>query len=203
MKYFLYILLLLTITSKSFSQAYMDEIVKKSCECLGGVSEELSNEEFTMELGLCMLQAASPYERKLKKDFKIDLSKIDQGGGEELGRVIGLKMATACPNVLMRMVGKIGDEEEEEPEVNTVNTFEGQVTKVEEDQFIVFSVRDERGRVSKFHWLTFVDSDINLSSDYMKLMDESVTITYTSQEFFDSRIGEYRVYNIIEKIDKQ
>ena len=38
-------------------------------------------------------------------------------------------------------------------------------------------------------------------SSFDKLKDQSVTITYFQQEFFDARIKEYRLFNVIEKID--
>jgi len=53
-----------------FSQSYVDEIAKETCECLNHISEDLDAEKYTLELGLCMINAASPYKKSLKKTTK-------------------------------------------------------------------------------------------------------------------------------------
>ena len=79
--------------------------------------------------------------------------------------------------------------------------YQGVISKVEDDQFVIFSVKNELGRNTKFYWLTFVESNIELSFKYKSLVDDLVKITYVSQEFYDARIGEYRIFNIIHSFD--
>ncbi|TLX71150.1 hypothetical protein E9993_21010 [Labilibacter sediminis] len=192
------VLVLFAFSLKAYSQDYMDVIAEKACECLSNIPDTLDEDRFNLELGLCMIEAATPYKKQLKKDYKIDMAKIDTQG-EELGRIIGMKIAVVCPDALLKLVNKVGVTEEEEI---TKNCFVGEVTSIQESQFIVFSVKNEEGRLTKFYWLTFVDSDIEMTSSYQSLKNEKVSIDFVEQEFFDSRIGEYRTFNIIQKLEQ-
>jgi len=193
MKSKILISILVTISTLTFSQDYMDDIALETCECLSALPDTLATERFNMELGLCMITAAAPYSKRMKKDYKIDTQ------GEELGRIIGVKMATICPEDLLNLVNKSNVSEDLE---ESENTIDGYVTKIDQDKFIVFSVKDETGKTSKFYWLTFIETDFNFefTSQYRSLMGENVQITYTSQDFFDFRIEEYRTFNIIKEI---
>jgi hypothetical protein len=176
----------------------MDEIASESCGCLEKISDTVSTERFNMEIGLCMMGAASPYKKRLKKDYDIDFDEIDAKQGEELGRIIGLRMASVCPEGLMKMANRIN---QEEAAINVSgNVVTGQVTAINDDKFVEFSIRDEFGKISKYYWLTFIESDIQLSTEFKSLKDKFVQVHFITKEFFDARIGEYRTFNIIEKL---
>jgi hypothetical protein len=159
-------------------------------------------DQFNMELGLCMLEASMPYQKQLKKDHGINWDRIDKEG-EKLGRLIGMKLASVCPNSLMRMVKKVSPElmDDEDEEIDDELYAEGEIQKVEEEQFIVISVKEESGKVSKFYWMTFIDSDFDLANDYNSLIGKKAVLTYEEYEFFDPRLKEYRVFNVINALD--
>jgi hypothetical protein len=194
----IFIAALVMTTNIAFSQDYMDDIALKSCECLSKIPDTLETETFNIKLGLCMIDAASPYKKQLKKDYKIDLNKIDKQAGK-LGKVIGLRMASVCPDALMKMANR--SENKKSDDSITENTIEGQITSIIDDKFVVFSIKNELGKISKYHWFTFIESNTDLSTDYKTLTDKFVQVTYRSQEFFDARIGEYRIFNVIQKIE--
>jgi hypothetical protein len=196
MKTKFFIALFLMTSHFAFSQDYMNEIALKSCECLGNVSDTLASERFNMELGVCMMNAASPYKKLLKSDYKIDFSRIDEQG-EELGRIIGLRMLEVCPDALIKMSTNYKKNND-----NVESTIKGQISAITDDKFIEFSIKDELGKTSKYHWLTFVESNLDLPTNYKKLTDQFVQVTFISKEFFDARIGEYRKINIIQKLEK-
>lgn len=193
------LLVIITMASKTYTQSYMDNIAVKACECLTTISDSVSMERYQMELGLCMIDAASPYKKQLKKDYKIDFDKIDTQG-EELGKIIGFKMAGVCPDALLKIATKVNSENNDFE--TTYSEVMGQIISVDENYFVVFSVKDNKGKVSKFYWLTFIDSDVELPVDYKSLVDKTVKISYVSQEFFDPKIGEYRFFNIIQSLQK-
>ena len=174
----------------------MEEIANESCECLSKISDTLQTERFNIEFGLCIIAAAKPYKKQIKKDYDLDLDKITTEG-ERLGEIIGVQMATTCPDILMKMVNRV-----EQGNLTDIseNIVTGQVTAISDDKFVEFSIRDELGKISKYYWFTFIETDIQLSTDYKSLKDKFVQVHYITQEFFDARIGEYRTFNIIEKI---
>ncbi|MBC7450795.1 MAG: hypothetical protein H7259_04840 [Cytophagales bacterium] len=174
----------------------MDKIVKESCSCADNVSDTLQTEERNMQLGLCMINAAMPYKKQLKKDYDIDMDKIETEG-EKIGRFFGLKMASVCPNVLMKM-SQGAKEKEASSEVKSIK---GIITAIESDFFVTFSLKDNTGKVTKFYWLTFIESEIELVDSYKTMMGRSVEIQYEAQDFYDPKIQDYRLFNVILQLE--
>jgi hypothetical protein len=189
--------LILALAKPVFSQDYMNEIAIKSCECLNTISDTLDTERFNLELGLCMIEAAAPFKKRLKKDYRIDFNKIDEHGAD-LGRIIGLRMASVCPDAVVKLAHRTNDEE---AALLAENLFEGQIVAIDATRFVEFSIKDAQGKISKFYWFTFIESGMELTNNYQNLMEQSVQITYSIQELFDARIQEYRNFNVIQKLE--
>jgi hypothetical protein len=191
------IVLLIVSTGIATSQKYMDDIVLKVCECLSAMPDDMDPEQYNMELGICMINAAMPYKKELKKDHKIDMNNMEIYGAE-LGKLIGVKMATVCPQALMKLVNKTNENRSNN---QSDITIQGQVIAFSEDKFVEFTIKDESGKTSKYLWLTLIESNYDLSSDYKNLIDKFVQLSVISQEIFDPRIGEYRKFNVIRKLE--
>jgi hypothetical protein len=179
-----------------FSQDYMDDIAEKSCLCLSEIPDTLEEQRYLMEIGLCMIHASMPYKKQIKKDYKINLDRIDIEG-EKLGSIIGLRMASFCPMALLKMSER--NTVEKEP-VSEGKSLQGVVSKIEKDYFVIISLRDDTGKTTKLYWLTFVDSNLELEDEYDQIVGKSVEISYESKEFFDPKIGQYRQFNVIRNL---
>jgi hypothetical protein len=188
---------LVFVSYHSFSQTYLDKIVQESCNCVSKVSQTLDNEQYTQELGICMIVAAEPYRKQLKKDHNIDFDKIDVDG-EKLGKLIGIKMAAVCPDLILAVAKRSGNSESAAVESKS---FEGIITKIENEFFVVLHIKDESGKTNKFYWLTYVESGIDVADGYDSMVGKSIALTYRSEEFFDPKIKEYRSFSIIEKLE--
>jgi hypothetical protein len=139
-----------------------------------------------------------PYKKQIKKEYGIDLDDIGSGNvGERIGKLIGLKMVGICPDGLIKIAQGIKTKKEE---TKTSLTMKGEITKIDNDCFMVFSLKDETGKITKFYWLTFIESDIEMAGNYASLSGRQVKITYDIQDFFDAKIKEYRQFYIIKKI---
>lgn len=178
----------------AYSQDYMDDISNKTCECIDKILASNEAKNLEMRLGACMIQAATPYEKQIKKDFKVDLAKIDEQG-DELGKILGIKIAGNCTNSFMAIVDMM--EKEEAGVTAQDKTLEGTVTDINNQQFVIFTVKDESGKFTNLYWLSFFPSDVNLSSNYQQIKNKRVKLSYREQEFFDPRINEYKKYNVI------
>lgn len=186
--------LLLLLVFSAQAQTYMDDIVKKSCDCVAKVNPNLKGNEFNMALGVCIIEAAMPYKKQLKKDFDLDMDRIDVEG-EKLGSIIGVRMVSFCPDAMMAITSK-SEENVETAEGNAEITL-GVVTKVEKDFFVVFHVKDETGKTSKYYWISHVDTDFDLTAEYGSLVGKKVEIYYNGENLFDPRIAEYRPHFVI------
>lgn len=202
MKYYYIILFsFLLHSSHAISQDYMDQIIDKACSCVDDDLIKISNlQQRNLKIGLCWIDAAMPYKKQLKTDYNINLDNINRANGEKLGKVIGTKMASVCPDKLMRIT------QEQLPtdsdmEINIETAFRGSVTKIENELFVVFSIKDElTGKVYKLLWLNHVKSQFDLMSDYESLINQLVDCSYKIQEFFDPKINEYRRFNVLTEI---
>lgn len=207
MKVHLITALIILSSYVSFAQKdYMEIIAQKSCECLEQL-EDFNSEALNMKLGLCMIEVAEPYSDELLEDHGIDFAEIDVHG-ERLGELIGMKMASACPSTLLEIAEKMEQQEAavnevSEPVAGDLYTTSGRVTRISEELFVEFSIRDNDGQPRKFYWLSFVRSNVELIDNYQDLKDKNVTVIYKSEELFDARIGEYRAFNVIIELEIQ
>ena len=76
MKHLCLSFLLLFFFIKGYSQNYMEKIAEKSCDCVKALTDTIDSEQLTMKLGLCMIDASTPYKKQIKKDYNIDLDNI-------------------------------------------------------------------------------------------------------------------------------
>jgi hypothetical protein len=177
---------------------YLDEITRQSCECLDGISEDIDLEMYYMELGFCVIEASTPYQKELERDYGIDFDKIDTQG-EQLGEIVGVRMTTICPKTLQKLIQKANAEDNGEPEPTTMS-YEGKVTSVDRGDFLTLDVKNEAGKTTRFYWLTFVEADDDWLSDYRKLEGKSVQIAYRMEEFYDPKLEMYRMFYVLEAL---
>lgn len=145
-----------------------------------------------------MIVAAEPYRKQLKKEHNIDFDKIEVDG-EKLGKLIGIKMAATCPELILTVAKKSGKGNGEAAPAEG-KSFEGIITKIENDFFVVLHIKDGSGKTNKFYWLTYVESGVDVIDGQGSMVGSSVTLTYRTEEFFDPKIKEYRPFSVIEKL---
>ena len=181
----------------SFSQTdYLKEIAIESCECADSLPLQLNTSERNMRLGLCMINACEPYSAELLRDHQIDLKRIDVQG-EELGVLVGIKMATVCPEKLIQIV----EDAAEDAVITEQLSSTGVVVGIDGEDFVCFTIKDVDGRKSKYYWLTYVESDLNLETTYKELIGRQVYFDYAVDDFYDARISGYRNVNYLISID--
>jgi hypothetical protein len=197
MKYFLLISFLFAFSALGISQEYLDIIVEKACTCTEKLPEISDSQQYTMQFGVCVIEASIPYKKQILKDYKINLDNIDKEG-EELGRLIGLKMAAKCPQVILKVAEKGNMVNNQQGA--TEQSAQGMIIKIENESFVILSLKDDLGKITKFYWLTFINAAFDMAGTYTLLVDKEVSIVYEVQEFFDPKIAEYRTFNIIKSL---
>ena len=197
--------LMLSATTGANAKDYLQEIAEKSCKCIeervgtSGV-DNADLEALTMQMGLCRIEVAQPHAKKLKKDHGIDFGQIERDG-EKLGTVIGLRMATICPQTLLRMTQASTEAEAETAEIS-MKSFEGTVVSVNEDQFVVFNIDDVQGKRYRFLWLDHFRSDLGVEDNFRNLVGTKVHVSYQEVEFFEPKLREYRIFNVVRAMNR-
>ena len=197
---FISIFIISAVGIQAYSQDYLTEITSQTCECADKISDTLSTDDYNIQLGLCMIESSIPYKKKIKKDYNIDLDNLgqNQGEAEQLGQIIGMKMAGICPTTLSKLTAKNYETTETAEPIG--KSIEGSITDINSDFFVTFSLKDYAGKTSKMYWLEFIKSDIDLPTSYKMLLGKEVKIMYKEAEYFDPKISEYRLVKVITEI---
>ena len=195
---FLLPFLFLLFVNTSFSQDYIDAIVNESCTCLEKIPDDSVGQVMNMEMGLCIINASMPYKEQLKADFGYDLDNIGEEG-EAIGQFFGLKMASNCPELLIKVTKQSTGEDEMVSEAES-ELILGTITKIEKKDFFVFTIKDYSGIQKKYYWLGPITTDMDLISGYEGLLDSKVQLKYHKEDLFDTQLMEYRSFNVIDGI---
>lgn len=210
-------LLLLSNTLLAQSD-YMDHITEQSCQCVEDLPDSLSSNALTMQFGLCIINAAKPYRTEIKRDYGLDTDDIFING-ERLGQIIGMEMATACPDLLIHISSRMLDDEDsyvserlygsDDVDLGDYGDFEyyssmyAKITAIDVEQFYVFTVRDPSGKSVKLYWLDPFISDVEIQDNPQEFIGQSFNFEYEELEFFDPKLNEYRNFRIIRSMTNQ
>ena len=183
-----------------FSQDFKKSIAQEACKCVKeNVKDDMSEKQVQLKFGICMMKVTAPYKKEIKKEFGIDLDDYSKKESMyELGRQMGLIMAQECPEVFERF---IKDEDLETTEENSgEQLMHGEIAKIEKDSFVVFYLKGDNNILTKFYWISNVESNIELEKKYNELTGKKVDVVYYSAEIFDYKINEYRKVNILQTL---
>ncbi|MCH8619256.1 hypothetical protein [Undibacterium sp. TS12] len=189
-KIFLFLLLLANAAS-SFSQDFLDNVSRKACQCAEAIPADTAKDNLAPQFGICIINAFSPSEKEqFQKEFNLSLKDVVKDG-EKIGSIVGTSMATQCPAVILRISSTAK---------STTGSATGVVTKIENDFFVVFSMRERNGTTSKFIWINQFPSKTDLPNTYQSLLGKNVEFKYDSRSIFDPKIGEYRQYKVLTEV---
>lgn len=179
------------------SQDILDNVVKEVCSCATAKADQLKGlpaDKLQLELGFCIITSYSNHEKELTAKY----GNVMEGDGmEKLGTDIGLKMASACPDVFRLIAGSSFEDEE----TQAISTVEGQIVAVKSEQFLTIEVKDNSGRTHAMLLLTFFEGSDILTENKLKKNDK-VSIDYWEQEFYDVKAKDFRNYKVIQSIKK-
>jgi hypothetical protein len=191
------IIIIIFITQSGFGQSYFDNIVDNTCSCLSKIDSTLDKEQINAAGDLCIVDECKPYRKELKKDYGLDMDNFDETN-DKFSEALGIKMSTKCPIVLFRFVAATSSQDESAKEEVVIEI--GTITSSEKDAFIYFNLKNEAGKPSKLYWLDFIQSDLDIISNYLTLVGKKVEMSYVNKELFDPKSSEYRSFKVIKKI---
>lgn len=186
----------LATANTCFAEDFLDSVAKKTCTCLDNVPvANLSQDNSKAQMGVCIIGATSPQEREqFKKDYGLDFNQLDKNG-TRIGEIIGVRVVTTCPASIQRVM--LVDNK------NAVSNVTGVITKIEQDFPVVFSLKDNQGKVIRLYWVDPVESEQDLPNTYGNLIGKTVEVSYKSKDMFDPKIGEYRQFKVISKLSNK
>ena len=179
------------------AQDYIETIAEKSCACLTEIDTTASQSEINTQLGLCMIQASTPFEKELKKKAHIDLNQLDNAAGEQLGQLIAPKMLLKCPTLMMKLIHATSKDKEKATESPKVSTCTGTITDIQTNQFVSITIKSSDGPDQKLYWFEYFKGSELLKDGLSGFKNKKVEVTYSEDEFYNPTIKDYMNYKII------
>lgn len=173
-----------------------EEIAKKTCSCITQKDvSKMSEQELTMELGICMIGNLGEVEGA--SDLNLDFT--NNQAMEKFGEQIGIKMVKYCPDVFMQigMAGnfEVDDKQEQTEEIQSVT---GTIQEIGGTDFNIITLKGDDGRTHKLLWIGYFEGSDQLLAMPKKGIGKKVTVNFFTRECFSPKIGEY--YNCKEII---
>lgn len=169
------------------SQDAVDVLTQETCDCISKKNlDNLSQDQINLELGVCIMESLSKHSGEYE-ELNVDLN--DQASFQKLGEQIGFRMASVCPQILMKVatVQNAGDSEVTKP----VSELTGILKRIEGDDFQYVIVAEDGGREHKFLWLRYFKGSEKLIEEKKQVIGKRVKITYLPIETFSAKLNDY------------
>ena len=196
-------ILLLAGLAPAHAQDVLDKIAKESCGCAAQMDTLADEEQRNIQLGLCMLQNASPYQKELKKKYDVDLNNLDESG-ERFGQLIGMRLAIHCPEfvALMARLSEEGEGSETAATAAVVptNDLEGALVNVKSGQFLTLVVKKDDGSTQDLLLLEHAENAEQVLRRPDQGRGTTGTWTYSTADLYDPVSRSYRPFYVLRAV---
>jgi hypothetical protein len=190
MRYFLLFQLLISASAIAQSDDQLEKIAQGTCDCINQKNTDLTNKSQTeMALGLCILNAA--------KDGGLALDFANTKAMEELGKTVGIRMVTKCPNVFQSF---INEEESDSGEQEYVDVT-GKVRAIEFSDFTTIVLVEDSGKEHRLVWLHYFTGSDAFVDDPKLMIGKSFVVTYSLTEIYTPKQKSYLPYKQISGLE--
>jgi hypothetical protein len=163
------------------------------CNCLEKqkISELKTPEEFQGVFVKCMMDSAMDYFTKTMAE-----SEDNYKAGKDLGEQIALDLVAMNCQAFMTIAMKMASKDEteakpkKEPEAALKN-ITGEVSKVEEKDFLYITVKTGSGREHVLVYLQYVPDSDTWVKDPIKLKGKTVMVKWTEYEVYQTKIKQF------------
>ena len=149
-----------------------------------------------------MLRYTSPYKKELKKKYNVDFENGDQKSQREFGKMMGMKMVTACPQSLMVLSKFVKTGEPAKKSTASDSYLVGNVTELQKNQFVTVIIQDVNGRAQKLLWLQYFHNSEKLKN-IDQLKSTEMKFYYREMELYNAQLGDYMNYKVLTDIQKE
>ncbi|MDX1665892.1 MAG: hypothetical protein R3350_01625 [Saprospiraceae bacterium] len=195
MKPFLLLVFLTAFAFQTFGQDTIDQLAKESCECTAAKNlDELDSNQLNMELGLCIMDALDSLDPDSRSELNVDIT--DPVGMRKLGEKIGLKMASICPDLMMKIA-----QVETKADINPVQELRGTLRGIEGNEFSFLIVEDQTGRKQRYLWFHYFEGSEKLIEDPLGVIGKKVIITFETVEGFSPQLKDYYTLKEVRSLE--
>ncbi len=194
------------VTTYAQDDDLTDQIAEKACSCAKELDfSSMEQQAIQEKLGLCMLQNLMTIDQEKLKAINVDMT--DQKKMNEFSQKMALKMASKCPDVMMRMAtqqgqtgtassspSKASDSKSEYAAVS--GTVKGIVGK----DITFIQLEDGSGALSAFMWLNQFEGEAAFRSNPEAMIGKKVRITYDKIDVYSPNSKTYSSRKVIKSL---
>jgi hypothetical protein len=187
--------LFLGVTSSMAQDEILDEIASQGCDCVEKLDlTGLSQDEKNMKFGFCLMEKLGNLDQAQMNALGIDMT--DQASLQKFGEKVGFRMATKCPNVMMKIAQVQSD-----TQIKSVSEASGTVKGITGSELSYVQIDDGTGDLNSFLWLKKVDGADAFLSNPQAMVGKKVKITFETMDIYSSKTKGYNSKKVITAIE--
>ncbi|UYW02228.1 hypothetical protein K5I29_04815 [Flavobacterium agricola] len=170
----------------------LEHIAKNICEELAKPGVDIHNDT---AMGLFLLKNVGDYKDDVIYYFGTD-GTIGIETMQRFGEEIGMRLAIECPDAFTALFT------DEEANDTAYQTAFGRFDKIQNKQFLSFTIKENSGKTTEFYLLNDFESAYLLTDNQLKKNDV-VELTYFESSLYDPKLKQFRIFNIVSFIEKK
>lgn len=194
------------------NDALLDKMSDETCECINkSIPEDADSDALLEKLGLCILPLGGKYKKELKRDYGLDMSKVDDF--QKLGEIVGERLGERCERFLSLIMMEMSKEDSEmmdmvqEEYANGADTFEaefpsitGEVQSYDESGIPMIKITDKDGETVELH-AVLAFQGLGIFKLGKELTGKNIKAHYTDVEAYDAKSKSFKKINILKSIE--
>lgn len=193
------------VTTYAQDDDFMDQIVEKACSCAKELDfSSMEQQAIQEKLGLCMIQNLMNMDQEKLKTMNVDMT--DQKKMNEFSQKMALKMASKCPDVMMKMAmqqGQVSTAPSSSSKPDTKGEFaaiSGTVKGIVGKDLTFVQLEDASGSISAFMWLDQFEGEAAFRSNPEAMIGKKVRITYDKIDVYSPNSKTYSSRKVIKSL---
>ncbi len=183
------------LQGQTSEQEILDQIAGQGCDCISKLDlTGLSQDERNMKFGFCLMEKLGSLDEAQLKALNIDVA--DQASLQKFGEKVGMRMATKCPDVMMKIA-----QMQSETQIKSVSEASGTVKSITGSELSYIQLDDGTGDVNSFLWLSQVDGADAFLANPQAMVGKKVKITFENMDIYSPKTKGYNNKNVITKIE--
>jgi hypothetical protein len=196
--------------AKPLEDSVMNLMNAEICEELGKMpASDFTAENFQMKVGMQMMGVFQNYDADLKKLYGEDYS-LNQSTVMEIGKKIGMKLATSCKafqELIMKNPGLVNAAMEKSSKekmvkdpkkvvevasrMEVISVF-GKVISFTSGQISYYTIQSDKNKLLKVYWLSRFEGDDELISNPQRIIGKKVVFKVIEQKIYDAKSKMYK-----------
>lgn len=205
------LLIIAALVSTSFTINAQKRITKDSlirvmgiemCEELGNLKDTEKSDDIQAKLGLIMMPSILKHMEDIQAIYKIET--LDEKSMYEVGKDLGMHLATSCDKFLALMANNIDQlKPSEKSTTKKQNVLNGTFLKLSVADVSFIEIKTATGKTEKLYWMSYFDGADDLATGTTKFMNKKVVAKFEEKEIYKPTLKDYIKIKVLVSLELQ